>query len=204
MNKNLDNLRRKVYLSYHQDGILDLVAATVLLGFSAFMATNNVIFLVLGMLFSAQYILMKQSITIPRLGFVRFDSEKKSMLQGWLFVGIGGLVMFLFYSAQTYSRSNPAPPNIQEMLQRYHMVPLSAMLFGLPTLAAAIFFGLKRFYLYALLAVGLPALGAWLEIETFIPIMSIGLLMLGIGLWLLGTFIRKYPLNQKEGSDGGE
>ena len=204
MNKNLDNLRRKVYLSYHQDGILDLVAATVLLGFSAFMATKNVIFLVLGMLFSAQYILMKQSITIPRLGFVRFDSEKKSMLQGWLFVGIGGLVMFLFYSAQTYSRSNPAPPNIQEMLQRYHMVPLSAMLFGLPTLAAAIFFGLKRFYLYALLAVGLPALGAWLEIETFIPIMSIGLLMLGIGLWLLGTFIRKYPLNQKEGSDGGE
>jgi hypothetical protein len=204
MNKNLDNLRRKVYLSYHQDGILDLVAATVLLGFSAFMATKNVIFLVLGMLFSAQYILMKQSITIPRLGFVRFDSEKKSMLQGWLFVGIGVLVMFLFYSAQTYSRSNPAPPNIQEMLQRYHMVPLSAMLFGLPTLAAAIFFGLKRFYLYALLAVGLPALGAWLEIETFIPIMSIGLLMLGIGLWLLGTFIRKYPLNQKEGSDGGE
>jgi hypothetical protein len=204
MNKNLDNLRRKVYLSYHQDGILDLVAATVLLGFSAFMATKNVIFLVLGMLFSAQYILMKQSITIPRLGFVRFDSEKKSMLQGWLFVGIGVLVMFLFYSAQTYSRSNPAPPNIQEMLQRYHMVPLSAMLFGLPTLAAAIFFGLKRFYLYALLAVGLPALGAWLEIKTFIPIMSIGLLMLAIGLWLLGTFIRKYPLNQKDGSDGGE
>ena len=34
--KNLDTLKRKVYLAYHQDGILDLLAAAILLGFSTF------------------------------------------------------------------------------------------------------------------------------------------------------------------------
>ena len=58
------------------------------------------------------------------------------------------------------------------------MVPLSAALFGTPDLCVAVFLGLKRFYLYALFAVGLPALGAWLNVETFIPILAMGLVIL--------------------------
>jgi hypothetical protein len=85
-------------------------------------------------------------------------------------------------------------------VRRYHMVPLSAMLFGLPALGAAIFLGLKRFYMYALLAAGLPALGAWMEIETYIPIVTTGLVMLVIGTVLLANFLNKYPLNH-EGSE---
>jgi hypothetical protein len=36
----LDTLKHKIYLAYHQDGILDLAAAAVLLGFGTFMATS--------------------------------------------------------------------------------------------------------------------------------------------------------------------
>jgi hypothetical protein len=62
-------------------------------------------------------------------------------------------------------------------------------------LAAAVFLGLKRFYLYALMVVGLPALGAWLNIETFIPILATGLVLMAWGIGLLISFIKKYPLN---------
>ncbi len=85
-------------------------------------------------------------------------------------------------------------------MRRYHMVPLSTMLFGLPALGAAIFLGLKRFYLYALLAAGLPLLGAWLNIETYIPIVTTGLIILAFGAVLLANFLKKYPLNA-EGED---
>jgi hypothetical protein len=204
MNKDFNQLQHKVYLSYHQDGILDLVAATMLLGFSAFMATKNVVFLVVGVLFAAQYVLMKQWITIPRFGFVRFVPEKKALLQNWVLLGIGVLVLLLVFAANIFLQSNPASPDLRAWSQRYHMVPLSAMLFALPALAAAVFLGLKRYYLYALLALTLPALGAWLEIETFIPIMSTGLLMLAVGIWLLVTFLKKYPISGKAGSDAGE
>ena len=38
-------LKRKIYLAYHQDGILDLVAGSVVVGFGTFMLTDNIAFL---------------------------------------------------------------------------------------------------------------------------------------------------------------
>jgi hypothetical protein len=83
------------------------------------------------------------------------------------------------------------------------MVPLSAMLFGLPTLAAALFLGLKRFYLYMLLAVGLPLLGAFANIETYIPIVTTGAIMIAVGTVLLVNFLRKYPLSTESEDASG-
>ena len=74
------------------------------------------------------------------------------------------------------------------------------MLFALPALGAAIFLGLKRFYLYALLAAGLPTLGAVLDIETYLPILTTGAVILAFGSFLLVNFLKKYPLNE-EGED---
>lgn len=193
--KEIDTLKRKVYLAYHQDGILDLVAATVLLGFGAFMVTGSVIFLIVGALVAVQYFVMKQRLTIPRFGYVRFEPKEKTMLQGFVMLGLGVLALFLFFIVPFFLEDTSAFPD----MQRYHMVPLSAMLFALPALMAALLLGLKRFYLYALLAVGLPALGAWLNIETFIPIMATGLVLLAVGSWLLANFLKQYPAIGKDG-----
>jgi hypothetical protein len=146
------------------------------------------------------YFLIKQRITVPRFGFVRIESEKKTRQKAWVSVGIGVLFVAFFLTLNIFVSRQPTSPEMQAWIQRYHMVPLSAMLFGLPTLAAAIFLGLKRFYLYALLAVGLPLIGAWLNIETYIPIVTTGAIMVAYGAFLLVNFLRKYPLNP-EGED---
>ena len=200
MNKNINSLTRKVYLSYHQDGILDLAAGTVVFGFGLNMLTGNIVFLMVGWMAMMLYFLVKQRITVPRFGYVRFESEEKTFTKGLASVGVGVLVLFLFFAFKFFVDRQPSSPEMDALVQRYHMVPLSGMLFGLPALAAAIFLGLKRFYLYALLAVGLPALGAWIEIETYIPIVATGLFMLAIGTVLLAGFLRKYPLSH----DGSE
>jgi len=189
--KDFDTLKRKVYLAYHQDGILDLTAAVVLLGFGTFMLTKNVVFLTTGVIFAALYTLMKNRITVPRFGYVRFEPQEKTMAQYWFLLGLGILVLLAFLAGNVF-QSNTSP-EMQALKQQYHMVPLSAMLFGLPTLAAAVFLGLKRFYLYALLAVGLPALGAWMNMETYIPILAVGFAMLAVGIGLLSSFLKKYP-----------
>ena len=82
------------------------------------------------------------------------------------------------------------------------MLPLSGMLFGLPALVVALFPGLKRFYFYSLLTVGLPFLGAWLNVETYIPIITLGVVVLGFGITLLSNFIRTHPTEDREGSNG--
>ena len=201
MNKNINSLTRKVYLSYHQDGVLDLAAGTVVFGFGLNMLTGNIVFLMVGWMAMMLYFLVKQRITVPRFGYVRFESEEKTNSKLMLSMGIGVLVLFLFFAFKLFVDRQPSSPEMDALVQRYHMVPLSGMLFGLPALGAAIFLGLKRFYLYALLAAGLPALGAWINIETYIPIVTTGLVMLVIGTVLLAGFLKKYPLNGEAGNN---
>jgi len=193
-------LKRKVYLAYHQDGILDLVAGSVVLGFGLNMLTDNIVFLMLGWLGMMSYVLVKQRVTVPRFGYVRFESENVTRKKAWISVGIGVLFVLFFLALNLFVSRQPASPETRAWIQRYHMVPLSAMLFGLPALAGAIFLGLKRFYLYALLVVSLPLLGAWLMVETYVPIMTTGVIMIAVGAVLLVGFLRKYPLNV-EGED---
>lgn len=198
--KEFDTLKRKVYLAYHQDGILDLVAGSVVLGFGTFMLTDNIAFLMAGWFVMMMYVFLKNRITVPRFGYVRIDSEKKALMKSWISVGIGVLVLLLFFLLPIFLRREPTSPEMDAWIRRYHMVPLSTMLFGLPALGAAIFLGLKRFYLYALLAAGLPLLGAMLNIETYIPIVTTGAVIITYGAFLLANFLKKYPLNT-EGED---
>ncbi len=193
-------LKRKVYLAYHQDGILDLVAGSVVLGFGTFMLTDNIVFMMFGWFVMMMYVFLKNRITVPRFGYVRIDSEKKARMRSWLSLGIGVLVLLLFFALGFVVNREPASPEMEALIRRYHMVPLSTMLFGLPALVAAFFLGLKRFYLYALLAIGLPLIGALLNIETYIPIVTTGVVIITFGVFLLVNFLRKYPLNA-EGED---
>jgi len=198
---NFTTLKQKVFLAYHQDGILDLVVGSVILGFGLNMLTGNIFFLMAGWFMMMFYFILKQRVTVPRFGYVRLESEENTYAKGMVSMGIGVLVLFLIFALKFFVDRQPAAPEMQAWTQRYHMVPLSGMLFGLPTLVAALYFGLKRFYLYALLAVGLPALGAWIDVETYIPIVATGLVILAFGAVLLAAFLKKYPLNDEAGNN---
>jgi hypothetical protein len=193
-----NNLKRKVYLAYHQDGILDLVAGSVVFGFGLNMLTENIAFLMFGWLAMMLYVVIKNRITVPRFGYVRFESAKKTVKKAWISVGVGVLVLLFFFVLKFVIDRQPSSPEMQAWIQRYHMVPLSAMMFGLPSLGAAVILGLKRFYLYALLTAGLPALGAVLNIETYLPILTTGLIILTFGTILLVQFLQAYPLNTED------
>lgn len=189
-------LKRKIYLAYHQDGILDLIAGLVVLGFGTSMMTDNFAFLMASYFVMPIYYILKRRITTPRFGYVRIDSEEKVRVRSWTAVAGGVLFLLLFSILNIFLRQRPASSEeIQAWIRSYDLIPLSALLFGLPALVAAIFLGPKRFYLYAFLAVGLPAAGAWLNIEPYIPIMTMGVIALAFGTVLLANFLQKYPLN---------
>ncbi|MCP5099100.1 MAG: hypothetical protein GY943_26400, partial [Chloroflexi bacterium] len=75
-NTNLKALRQKTYLSYHQDGIIDLMVGLSTLGFGISMAAEGSGFIVLSWIGFLLYAPLKKVITVPRLGFVKFDDEQ--------------------------------------------------------------------------------------------------------------------------------
>ena len=108
--KEFGPLKRKVFLAYHRDGILDLVAGTVVLGFGLNMLTGNIFFLMAGWLAMMLYFLIKQRVTIPRFGFVRFESQKKTVQKAWISVGIGVLFVAFFLTLNIFvSPLHPKP-----------------------------------------------------------------------------------------------
>jgi hypothetical protein len=188
------SLKRKIYLAYHQDGILDLSAGFVVLGFGASMLTDNFVFLMAGWLFIPMYFLLKKRITIPRFGYVRIDPQEKARARAWAGVGAGVLFVLFFAILNIFvSRGTASSTGIQAWIRRYDMVLLSAMLFGLPALVAAIFLGSKRFYLYAFLAAALPAVGVWLELAEYVPILTVGGTAVVFGTVRLFSFLKRYP-----------
>ncbi len=199
--KDINTLKQKAYTAYHQDGILDLVFAVILLGFGTFMLTESAVFLALGAIIAALYIPLKQQLTVPRFGFVRFESEKTSLARAWFLMGIGVLVFLLVFLAKYFIGDTSSSPELQAITQQYHMVPLGGMLFGLPALVAAIFLKLNRFFLYALLTLALPALGAWLDLQTYVPIISLGGFALLISFFLMARFRKQYPLEGEGEND---
>lgn len=189
-------LKRQIYLAYHRDGILDLIAGFVVLGFGTSMLTDNFVFLMAGWLFIPMYYILKKRVSIPRFGYVRIDSQEKARVRAWAGVGAGVLFVLLFAILNIFvSRGADSSAGIVAWIRRYDMVLLSAMLFGLPALVAAIFLGSKRFYLYAFLAAALPAAGVWLDLAEYVPILALGVTAVVFGAVLLFNFLRKYPLD---------
>ncbi len=79
---NLKDIERKAYLSYHEDGLLDIFLATFLIqaAISTIFVESFWIFATSGTWF-VFYFAIKQAITIPRIGQVNFSSARKGKIK---------------------------------------------------------------------------------------------------------------------------
>ena len=198
MSNNLDlrPLREKLFLTYHEDGIIDMTIGLSAIGFGIFMATEMVALLILAWLPMLLYYPMKQSLSVPRLGFVRFTSKKTSVLRYSLTALIGLLVLVLFIILSIYGRGQTSAA-YKDWMRQYHMAVYGAIL-GLLSIGVALFSGMRRFYLYGLLTFLAPTVSALIGVETFIPVLGVGSLLAASGLLMALRFVRAYPLQEAE------
>jgi hypothetical protein len=198
MDDKLDfkQLQTKLYFNYHNDGIIDMTVGLSAVGFAIFMATELVALLMLAWLPLLVYIPLKQGLTRPRLGFVRFTSQRASVSRYALLVLLGLVVLGGFIALNIFTRSE-MPAGYVSWMRQYHMAVYGGIL-GLVAVGAALFSGLKRFYAYGLLAFLVPAVAAWLDLPTFVPVLAVGLLLAGNGLRMAIRFVRSYPTQAQE------
>jgi hypothetical protein len=196
---NLKEIERKAYMSYHQDGLMDIFAGLYILGFGLGIFMQIIWDLGFGIIMPALlittvlpiWIVAKRKITMPRIGYVNFGTRGANKLT---VVFIGTMVAGLFaFFAFTFATSQSGLRQWLDLIVQNGM-----LIVGLGSLTVCTLFGytmgLKRLYAYGLLAAISLVIGHFMGTFFGYIIMALGTTVMVVGFVLLTNFVRKYPL----------
>ncbi|MBI9047310.1 MAG: hypothetical protein JEZ06_22675 [Anaerolineaceae bacterium] len=197
--KDLKQLERNIFISYHQDGLVDIFVGLVMLTFSlgmlwGFAAFSGAI-VVLG---TPIWMLMKRKITIPRIGFVRFSNKRTKPLAAFLVIGL--LVLFFFFVLGFFSAS-VAESGFFNLIEQHYMIMI-AMIFAIPFFFLGSFLGIPRMYVYCVATIMLVTLGSISQMTDWLPLLSAGTLVFTWGLITMIRFIKNNPVINTEFGNG--
>ncbi|MGW8144944.1 MAG: hypothetical protein ACWGN2_11150 [Anaerolineales bacterium] len=198
--RDFKKLQQRTYASYHQDGLIDMIVGWAITGFGINMALDNSAFLFLSWLPIILYVPIKNRVTIPRIGYVKFSS-KNSLILGILLAIL--LVLLLGIFILLIAGPNLIPAQISEWFREYYLL-LFGGLVGLGFAYTALATGITRFYAYAVMLVLVFAMGIWLNVPDPIYVLTAGLFILVAGIMLMVRFLRKYPVVNEGGINESE
>lgn len=200
---NLKEVEKRTYISYHQDGLIDIFIGTYVLLFAAAILGTNILDLstwfVIPAIFPALmvplWISIKKRVTVPRIGYVKFKASganrMTALFLGLMVAGIGVFFVFGFSSTQNWA-----------LTLRTVIVSNSMVFIGIGGFIVASLFGytvgLKRLYAYGLLALLLFTTLNFIVFPFEYILLAIGLAIIVWGSILLMQFIRKYPITNGE------
>ena len=192
---NLDEIERRAYLSYHEDGLIDLLIGIGLF-FASLYTYIDMLWLAGSMVavITPTYMVMKKRYTFPRIGQVTFSKGRtrrsRNSMSFLVLVNVIGVLLGLAF---WMGFSGDTPP--QWMLLMIENLPIVIGVAGAVIWAVVGYFSeLTRFYRYA--ASTLVVIGS----ANFIPTPFVAhMLLLSVIVTVLGflqfqSFRRKYPI----------
>jgi hypothetical protein len=189
---DINEIERKTYMSYHEDGLVDIAIGMVILTWGIFLVTepSGLIGLLAPLAFAVWY-LGKRFVTFPRTGMIQPSPKMEKRYRNLaIFMFVLGLVALGGILVGRTMFAFPAG---------YSLSILGLVLaFGVSLLAFLL--NASRLYLYAILIFIAFAGGEALStnITTFdafaVSVILAGGLILLSGLIVLVRFLRKYPL----------
>ena len=191
-------LEQKAYLSYHQDGLIDLIIGSIVLCIAISEVTDSSIWNLIALLFIFAYMPLKRRITFPRLGYVKFNVKRGGVNMRLAGVVATGVLVISLVSILVLllSGKSSSSPLITAMRQSPSLVYalLGFIGFGL----AGLVLRLPRLFLYALLSLAMMIGGHLLNLPLWLPFLLLGGTILAIGAVLLIGFLRRYPIAEED------
>jgi hypothetical protein len=192
---DLKEAERRIYLSYFNDGIADIVAGLPIFLFGLGMVFDATMFFILSWMPIIFFWPLKQAITLPRIGYVEFSPERQRRISRSLVLliiaGTISLLLGLFVSLGFEGELF----NLRDFMMEYSLLIFGAVMasaYGL----IALLFDVRRFYAY-----GAIVFGGWLssylfDIEPGVPVAVAGGVVAAVGLGMFINFLIKYPIQE--------
>lgn len=190
---DLKALERKAYLSYADDGLLELFLglAIIVFGLGLQLGQESVGFLI-PICLVALGPLLKRAITLPRLGFVKYGPErvariKRTMLffaAFFTFTALAGVAAMWSFENTSLWRTGP--------LQHFGFLPLGII--GALTMAGLAYWEqVRRYLVYIVLIPAVLIAGPLLHIPRPPYLMFLGAAIMIPGIVVFADFLRKHP-----------
>ena len=192
---DLKQIERKAYTSFHQDGVIDLMIGIWLIWFIVCMAIELLWLggIILPTLLFV-YIGAKQKLTIPRIGYVKFGARGKTrmyvILGVFMCLAVTGLLFALMFADSSIR------DKLILILESYYNLIIAGVAGGL-TLLMAVGSGIKRFFIYAALILGLFVSAQVFGINLLYTCLTIAISFIVLGTYTLVQFLRENPLPEE-------
>jgi hypothetical protein len=189
---DLKQLQQRVYWSYHQDGLVDILFGLGVIGFGLMLLTGVVIYDILAWVPLAFYVPIKRAVTIPRYGYVEIQSGRT---RRWAVISVlvGAAALFLVLGLTSLIRNDRLPAGWQAWLSSYDMLIIGALL-SIPLTLISALTGLRRMLGYVGLVFAVILGGIMLGIQPGLYMIALGAIILLIGAVYLGRFLSRYPV----------
>jgi len=197
--QTLAPLERKVFRSFWQDGVIDLLAgmSTILIGIGWLV---DLVPLTLGVPILAiiTWTGIRRMVTEPRLGHVTFSSKRRrDMVHGWIAVLSLGLVVGGNLVTRTWLGGSHSSAS------QWFAPAIPAMIVAAMSLSCAAALGLWRFVFYGVIFVASGLAIAELRVEPWWGLVFGGVVVASWGGVLLLRFLRTFPVLMQHPDVGG-
>ena len=194
---SLKEIQRKVYMSFFQDGLWDILLGLFMLGWGLAILTD--LAFLPGVTFIGLYFAVwgvKKRLTYPRIGYARFSATSRRRITAKF--AIGGVAVLLVGVMVAVLWGIGARP---QWLADYFPLIFNGMLAAIVCFIAY-WARVNRFYLYAALVFLGAVFHLWLGVRWEFGFIGAGGIIVLIGLVILITFLRKYPRMVEEAQNG--
>lgn len=201
--QSLKDLEKKAYLSYHDDGLLECFIGLFILVFGIGMQFDTVGYLggTVPALGIPLYAALKKKLILPRIGLVQFGPERKFRMKKehvfyvvfFAMTALMGVVVFIGFERVT--------GDVEMFVKRFVMLPMGVI--GMIAFSAVAYWKqIPRYGLHAGLMLLFVIIGPLLNVAHPHYFMTLGVLILGIGIVVTVRFFRKYPKTTEEALHG--
>ena len=195
---DLQKLEQRAYLSYQQDGLLDLIIGTGVLALGLNEAMDTTIWSLVAIMLIIAYVPLKKRITFSRIGYVEFNVKRRGL--NMFVVGAVAILVLVLLLVGMLVILLPSNTSSSALLLGIRKSPL--MLYALIGFIgfglAGLISGIRRLYIYALLSVVITLSAHLLNLPIYVPFLVLSGTILTIGAIFLVRFLRRYPLALEE------
>ena len=200
---SLREIEKKTYMSYHQDGLIDIFVGFYILLFGAGILLNTMMdfstWFVIPAIFPAImvpiWISFKKRITIPRIGYVKFGLRSANKLMAVILgLMVAGLGIFMVFGLGG-SMGQSWAIILMDLIISNSMIIIGVSAVLISSLFAYTM-GIKRLYVYGLVTLAMFLVGHFMAIQFEYFLLAIGFAIVIYGFVLLRQFMQKYPLSR--------